>query len=344
MTTSISPHDYCKNPNDYKNDPSLTDKTKLYWNQFCQLQKDLGKAKMPSNKNIGQCTDQAFSQMIAGIFTPQGLEMLSIISGAMILGKTAKAQLKKILGSWVKNGLSEAQRDAVKQFVKDGGDYASANSGAIIDGITQDLVYVDVEVAEAAGYSGGRFAVSELLVGVADIIGKFVDFAMAVQLLGMVLDAWDPCNLNEELDATALKQMTLSFDSAFRTSMAISIQSTKDSYGNITLNETWPIEYYAEKSALIPFKNDYYGPRSQYYISRYLNTLQLNSNGSPIFHEKGGRAITNEDVNALESQLTGFLSDGNTVIQNWIIKWWPLLIGIVILIIVIFVYIRKRNV
>lgn len=339
MTTVISPDAYCNNPADYANTPGLTDQTKLYWQQYCTLRSQLGQVKIPDNKSFANISSEVVQGFIESLFTPEGLAFMGVIFGGPILAQSAK----EAVADFVSEGLDQKAITAAMEKVADGTSMEVANIALVYDQVTSKLAYVSLDAATDAGFDAGRYAI-KLLFDFVDIVSDVLDVAMAVQMMGMLLDLWDPCDLNDQFDASQLQILNNNFNTVFRTNIAQGVLSTQDTYGNIVLNAEWPVPYYAELSAIIPFKNDYYDPIRQGLMMDYLNSLQFNSNGSPIFYTiNTGRMISNDDISAIDSAVIDFLSGSNTVAENWLHKWWPLLAMMLIVIVLLIITIRRRN-
>lgn len=347
MTTTISPDDYCKHPEDYKNFPGIDDTTRAYWDQYCQLKKQASQQSLPDSKAIGNAIPEALQEFIQGFLTPMNLEIMGGILGGPIVYKYL---IKNVIGTGVKWALTKGELDAASAFIKAGGDEYIANSCSVLSKLFGNMAFVDLKVAEGAEFSGGAYAVArvfaflgDLVETVADALNPIMDAMLVLQVLGMVFDAWDPCKLNVQLTAEQLKEFSNIYNNQFRIHVLSSLESTIDAYGHITLNSVWPIEYYAERSALIPFKNDYYDPIRNTLFMKYINSLRVNSDGIPIAHYSGGRLITNKELSELQISTLNLFGHGNTVIENWLLKWWPLLIGIILFLLIIFIVIKNKK-
>lgn len=350
MATTISPDEYCKHPEDYQNASWLDNQTRAYWDQYCQLQKQAASQGSGGydRQGLAQAIPSALLNFVSMFFEPSNLAILSIIKGGPIGYKA----IKSIIGKATKLSLTDAEQKLAAEAIEAGGDAYLVNSGTLFSKIFGDIVYLDLEIAEKAGYSAGKMAIAELLDS-AEMLGieflaaasEIMDALLVLQLMGMVFDAWDPCKLNVMLTGKMLKEFSDNFNNQFRRSVLASVASTVDSYGHISYSTNWPVEYYAEQGALTPFKNDVYEPIRQKLYLQYLCSLQYNSNGEPIYHgRKGeGRALTNNDLSAMQTSLLKLFGNSNTVAENWILKWWPMLLGIVILIVLVVLMVRRKN-
>lgn len=350
MATTISPDEYCKHPEDYQNASWLDNQTRAYWDQYCQLQKQAAAQDTGGydRQGLANAVPGALLNFITMFFAPSNMMILGIIKGGPVLYKSIKLALAKGIKAW---SLTDAEEKLASEAIEAGRDAYLVNSGMVFSKFFGDMAFLDLEIAEKAGYSSGKMAIAELLdsaekLGI-EILGaasEVMDALLVLQLTGMVFDAWDPCKLNVMLDATQLREFSNSFNDNFRESVLASVASTVDSYGHISYSSVWPVEYYAEQGALTPFKNDVYEPMRQKLYLQYLCSLQYNSDGEPIYHGKKGegRAITNKDLSAVQAALVKWAGNSNTVAENWILKWWPMLLGIIVLIVLVVIVVRRK--
>uniref|UniRef100_A0A6C0ELV1 Uncharacterized protein n=1 Tax=viral metagenome TaxID=1070528 RepID=A0A6C0ELV1_9ZZZZ len=340
MTTTISPDQYCKNPQEYANFPGLTEQTKKYWAQYCKLKKQISNQPMPSHKDLAQGTEAAFKGMIEGLLSPSALEFIGILKGTTILYKTAK----EAAGKMIRDGLSKDTLEAAENFIQEGGDEAVANATAVTSEMINDIAFVDIEVALAAGYDTSDMVLASLF-KFFDMIGDIFEAAMIVQLIGMVLDAWDPCDLDSQLDNEQLAIFSQTFNDQFRIAVLGQIGATRDSYGTTVLNGVWPVEYYPDQTILQPYKKEYYKKVGTQLMLNYLNNLQFNSCGQPIPKTRGGsgKVFSNDTITNFDKNTLIYFSDNNTVVANWLYKWWPILAGVIIVLIVLFLVIKRHE-
>jgi hypothetical protein len=364
-TTTVSINQYCDNPADYKSVAGLTNETRAYWDSYCSARIASRKAGMPSTKALSNFNSDTLINLINGLLSPESLEII----GAMLGGILALKLVKTAIGSFIKNGLSDASIKAAEDFIAKGGSKFAANSTGVFSGIFSDSAYLDKGVLDAAKAAAddaiekgvvesvssegaefaGKYAVAacvdsaELIGDIASGIGMVM---MVVQVVGMILDVWDPCKLNDQLTASVIDIYNTSFNTAFRQNFLVSFESSRDSYGRKTYSAVWPVRYYAERSALIPIKSDYYNNIHFNYMASYIDSLTYNSDGDPIFHPSPGEGtlINNTMIKGLELTAFGLVGNNNTVVENWLIKWWPIFAGIFIIIVVVLIFIKRRQV
>ena len=341
MTTTISPDQYCAHPEDYKNFPGIDDQTRAYWDQYCQVKKQISQQKLPDSQSLAWAVPEALKEFIMGIFSPMGMEMMGAFIGTPILYKYV---IRNLTGSGIKLLLSESELALADKFITEGGSRYIANSCTLLNKIFGNIAYADLEVATKAGYSAGKYSVAKILESVGELfelINPVMDVLFVIQIIGMVFDAWDPCQLNVELDADQIHSFSNLYNTQFRNHVLVSLESTMNSYGHVSINTIWPLEYYAEKSALIPFKNDYYEPIKTKLFMKYVNSLRVNSEGDTIVHYNDGKLISNDDISQMQQSILSTFSNGNTVVENWLLNWWPIFIGVFILLLGIFLLVRK---
>lgn len=343
MSKEISISDYCAHPEDYKNSPDLNNDTRKIYDEFCTMRKNANNMSIPSGTAWKYKLEDSILQLIVSMITPPGIAIMSGVIGGPIVMKAVKAWV----GQWIKNGLSKEGLAAAQKFIEDGGEKYIANSCLLADDFLQNTAFLSVDVAEVAGVeSGGRlatvylFQTAELLGEVASAVGIAM---MVLQIIGMIFDAWDPCKLDTQLTADILDAYSQQFDGAFRGTVLSSLGGVQDSYGRLSIPGNWPVEYYAENGILQYKKEDYYAPLRTRFMMDYLGTLEINSDGLPIDHSSDASALIDPShISAVSQRLLAVFGDQNTVVENFIYKWWPAIVGILIILIVIFLVIRKR--
>lgn len=113
---------------------------------------------------------------------------------------------------------------AVQAAIEDGSlEWNSLNKASAVASIAGDRAIEE----------GIASTISDVLETVGEILGPVFDFVMIVQMVGMFLDIWDPCGLQNALTADDLKAIGQGFDQALWSTM---LQAT----GKV------PVEWYAE--------------------------------------------------------------------------------------------------
>jgi hypothetical protein len=352
MPINISIDQYCTDPSEYANSPGLNSDTKKYWSSLCELRKEASKQQPSGRKGLGQATTESIGRLIDMLASPESLEMMGLIMGTVIYYKQVKGAVKKFL----RDGVTDETREAAEAGVEDGMDAAASNMAIVQNGIANNIQIADAsgEVATEVGEEEatdfvGKYAV-EYLFDVADFMGEALSGIgmdiMVLQLIGMVFDTWDPCHLQSQLDSKMLKTFTTSFNAHFRESLLLSLDATKDSYGHIMLTTVWPIEYYADRGVLLLPKKQHYTKIQNSLATKYYMALKTNSNDQ-VIKWKGGRGsgsiVSNSTLTKLEKTFALGIADQNTVVANWIFRWWPGLLAFLVLIIILFLFIKNKR-
>lgn len=335
MPTNISINEYCKDPEKYKNDPSLDKQTIDYWNSYCDMEKEAGKKNTPDLKELSKVAPEAIQALLVGLVSPESLSILGGTMGYIITYKMAKNALKK----WVLGRLDDEMIAAATELAKEGASKGVVNTSLIFTEAAGKMTVEEVGVE--------TFVAARLIEG-AEMLGSIIDevliIQMIVQLVGMVLDMWDPCNYNQELDSSTLDTFTDLYNKAFRDNVLIKVESIVDSYGHVTIGNIWPIEFYADR-ILTNEKEDHYKKIRFNLFAKYISSLQYNSDGLPINFEDdpAARLMTNSDFWIVEKTVSTYFANDNTVIANWFLKWWPILLAVVIGGIILLIIVRSKS-
>lgn len=340
MPTDISPQKYCKDPSKYKNDPAITPQTRRFYSQYCKTLKKIESEKQVDHKAIGQAQGDALLNMMEMFISPQSLAIIAAGGGFVFTYKTIRSGVV----NWIKKGVSDDILQAAEEMAAEGADEGAINSAIMLDGMWGEMAIGDLDAAGGAL----RYTAAALFEGM-DMLGSILSVvmvaAMVVQMIGMILDGWDPCHLKDQLNAATLRQVTTNFNTTFRDNVLAQVETVRNSYGTVMLSTLWPIEYYADRSILIAEKEDYYKPiRLKFYI-QYINTLKYNSNGQLIdwdYDKSNNRIIQNSDLSVLETNVLKMLGNDNTVVENWIYRFWPLIILAILIIVVIILFVRNK--
>ena len=101
---------YCEDPSKYG---SLPKKTITYYNSICTARKQLSKGgDNHTGKKVGVAIAKLPLDMIKGIFTPEGLEMLAIFEGAKIGLKALLGGTLRVIARGVGKEILEAASEA----------------------------------------------------------------------------------------------------------------------------------------------------------------------------------------------------------------------------------------
>lgn len=366
-----------KNPDQYKIGlQKLPPKTIQYWTSSCNAIKasdlntknfhfppDFANELEKTGKKVGKFGQdvldkigQAIISLLESLQTPEGIAMFGLIIGVNVaISKT----FSKILPSLAKEGLTKwMEQELLDNGVKIVEDGIAKATTANISTIFTSFIRRGLDNFIGEGIrTGGFYAASELLSGLEDVLPVIGELIELVQFIGMAFDMWDPCHLNEQLDASTLMTMNSTFGQVYRKTAMGAFDSVTDAYDNTYYNDIWPIEMYAELSFLGKIKSDCFFTHNNTIIQTlsydnlqsilmayYLDNLTFNSVGERICIPVGGSALTRNDLLKIDNKISEFLSDGNTVVANWLKKYLPIILLImVILFIIILIFIFRKN-
>lgn len=196
---------------------------------------------------------------------------------------------------------------------------------------------------------------------------------MIVQIIGMIVDSFDPCELNRSMDAETLKQFSTSFDDQFRDMMILQhnivfsgMSMSSEGEEEIQFMNQWPIDVKVE--TLFPYypfnkavqdkdlKNARmveFGLTDEDETSReelvsmyalfYLDNLKFNAYGQPLLFPENydPSNIEPETLQVMQQQVNHFFANNNPVVSRWLVKYSPLiLVAIAGLLFIIFKFIQ----
>jgi hypothetical protein len=227
---------------------------------------------------------------------------------------------------------------------------------------------IAIRLLTAAG-AGAIAGVMKLMVR----MNKVFLWLMLVQVIGMIIDAIDPCGFNKQLDAAYLAEMVKNMDAQFRNTMMMqhSYIGTNPITKDMEFLLRWPIDVRVE--TLFPFylmnngmlddeKQEYrdlikarnleFGitpaddelreAKLDMYQALYLGNLKFNSNGQAIYFPTS--EVTDLEPNTLlqmQQYVDTYLGMNNPVVVRSIQKYAPvILLAIVGLLFLVFKFIR----
>lgn len=349
---SVSIDDYCRNPSQYKD--KLPKNTINYNDKLCDMRNDMnnyskeilgdfGKTFSKDVKDISSKIPELMLNMIMGIFTPEGLAILSIFVGIDLV----KYGLHKALLGAIARSIS---KEAFERCVEVSAEKSllSITTKALTESVAR-------EVEELAIRKAAFTLVTTLFNSIIDPVMDFVDFIM---IIGMVIDAWDPCGYNQELNAENLDNISYSYNTVFAQKLS-TIDIGNDEFGNPIYINKWPIEVTADIILAEEFKNigqlddktkkcksdDQMCKNRTIYINEYFENLKVNSFGNPIRWDILGEyndkmEFDNSILLQYERDFMLMLSNNNTIVFRWLEKFWYIILTIFILFIIIFLIIK----
>ena len=188
---------------------------------------------------------------------------------------------------------------------------------------------IDTYIIGGVKYS--LYSISLLLNGGLDLLELFDTPMMILMLISTIMDSWDPCGFDTEINSAAVSKFSNLFDTVFMEKILSISYYTPE----------WPSEYYADSIITSSYVDKTeYNKKIIKYSTLYLSNLATNSNGIIVCTPPPQSLITMSDFDKLENQLMLLLADNNTVVENWFYRFWPLILFIVILIFIFIFAIR----
>jgi hypothetical protein len=310
-------------------------------------------------ENLAKFPEKLIEGMIKGIFTPKGVAMLGIQTSLHYLAKSPKMlenfmeNLKLELDTSVEEIVSEVAVEEVESValtnltatsvvISNLADNMIVRSlskifGAALEGASEVGTFVLTTIAESWFLSLGV----NIIGGLAGFLNGLGLAAMAVQIVGQILDSIDPCNYQMEMDATKLNIITTKYNDTFRSSILGSVGSTVDQLGNVYINEEYPIEKNWSSKHYSAQERSQYQKLASKHTARYLSSMQYNLNGEPItwpLPHSDHKVVTRGMFKDVEKSLASILSLGNTVTENFVLKYFPAIMAIVIGLLALVIY------
>ena len=277
-----------------------------------------------SNDNSNNTNDiitNGITNLIDGFFSAQNAELLSSIIGIRL----SKTLLTKAIQNNIK--VFGNMIDIGKLLIGEVEEGFFLNMSIIIAGFFD---IIDTYIIGGVKYS--LYSISLLLNGGLDLLELFDTPMMILMLISTIMDSWDPCGFDTEINSAAVSKFSNLFDTVFMEKILSISYYTPE----------WPSEYYADSiitSSSYIDKTEY-NKKIIKYTTLYLSNLSTNSNGIIVCTPPPQSLITMSDFDKLENQLMLLLADNNTVVENWFYRFWPLILFIVILIFIFIFAIR----
>jgi hypothetical protein len=313
-----SVHDYCKDPSKFKD--ILTDAEILDYNQKCQALTGWNKFTSWSGDTI--------QNMVEGMIgTTNGREILGIIF--------LKGQIEK--------GITEyGLRTAFEKLVSD----------KLLSKFTTDIAEIGIKevgvMALSAVGSCLALVTEAALVSLEIALPFLAPIEAALQLfmlMGMLIDMWDPCDLKQQIGPEYVNTINDQYNKAFVNAFSIQRGDNLEEDLNKRLIYRlgiWPIEFYMDNTYIADAiksinKTDEYDKKRGQYQTLYLQY-----------------AVDLPKVDKLEITASSFknlnnpndiffkLSNKNSVVENFLKKYWVYMIIIIILLIILFIFIIHK--
>lgn len=311
--------------------------------------------------------------VIKGMFTPSAAAQLGTIEGLKMIAKSR--DLMRDLNEIIKQEISEI-RDTIDIGGEDGVgslfeldeeifSVAAANAGVaavcVADMVDSVLLRALTRIfGEEFASRAGAFMLSmfaedtiasmglEGLGAILDWVNPVADALFYVQIgvsfFGQLLDSIDPCDLNQELDAASLNGVVDKLNSTFRSTVLGSIDSTVDSLGNVYESEKFPLEVSWSSKDFVGKDKALFKKLASKHTTLFLNHLTMNSIGEAIAWPKSNKKHFEQNVIKVshfataERKIGMILGLGNTVVENVVVKYFPLIITLVAVLVGLIIY------
>lgn len=319
-TKPDSVYHYCQNPSNFKG--SLTEAEIISYNSQCENLSTFDKFSDWSADTIKNLVD-------AMIDTTTGREMLAIIlfKGALEKGIT-KYGMRLAFNELITDKLITTLTKEVTEIgIKEVGVIALSAVGSCL-AIAAEAALISLEIA------------LPFLAPIEAALQMFM-------LLGMLIDAWDPCDLQQQIGPQYLNAITKQYNMAFVNAFASTQQNTLEEDLNKRLVYRlgiWPIEYYIDNTYISDAvksinKTDQYDTKRRLYQTLYLKYAVEIPKLSKL-------SISAADFKNLNDPNDIFyqLSNKNSIVEKFFKNYWVyIIIVIIILIILIIFIIHKLN-
>jgi len=273
------------------------------------------------NNNAGDIIVNGITNLIKGFVSPQMIELLSAMYGIRLS--------KTILTQAIKNNIKVFGNmiDIGKLLIGELEEGFFLNMSIVITGFFNIIdTYI---IGGALKYS--LYYTSLILNAGLDVLDLFGAPMMILMVISTIMDAWDPCGFDTQINSSAVSTFSNLFDNVFMEKILSMTYYTPE----------WPLEYYADSIITSSYVDKTeYNKKIIKYTTLYLSNLATNSNGIIVCTPPPQSLITMSDFDKLENQLMLLLADNNTVVENWFYRFWPLILFIIILIIIFIFAIR----
>jgi hypothetical protein len=300
--------EYCYKPNDYKD--ILSNSEILTYNKRCNALSGQSKISFGAEK----ITTQGLSSFLDGIFrTPSGLEMLSVLLGFTVTEKFALQLRENIVKYINKTFFQTVEKNAAKIGVEAAADISAGILGSVLRATTETVFL--------------PFTLVMPLLNAANYI------LLPLQIITIIIDSWDPCDLNQEIDPDSLNELSYKFNTSFLASLDYDTKEDINKRIIYKLN-SWPKEYVLNGQIYNAVKTLGLEQEFQDKYQQYLMIYIANSTDLPTSTDSTN-ILNPEDLSFLKPLNTLFYkaSNENTVVEKFLKTYWPIIILIVFLII-----------
>jgi hypothetical protein len=318
--------DYCENSEKYVNKIE-SQETINYYNSICDAREALKKGESTGERVVTGLLELPFN-MIMGLFTPEGLQMLSIIFGVPFVGNIFATNLLRTIGS----------ESAVKIADSAGGLFGV---GKYISNVTA--------LTAAIGQAAERTVLETVTIAIIEAVGivaEFVEGAMDLFLItSVIIDAIDPCGFNNILTGNQLIKLSSEYNKRFADKV-ISKINVKGQYvdGTPIYSNEYPVVYNVD-NLLLSEQVQTYDIKLIEYKVKFFSKLKTNSNGEAINWDVDVDLLTKEHFNNTIENLSAMVTDNNAVIFK-IVKsnfFWILSFITLFILFILFLKMKKNN-
>lgn len=318
---NVSIDKYCADPQEYTN--SLPQATKDYYNSICVAKSNISNSWKEQTEKLGLTIVEFPFTMLQSILSPEGLKLLSIFVGVDLTGKAALNGIYRTIAS----GIGPEVMEAATEMAAETG--ASFVNNAILTSVLANAI-------EEGTFAARAFMITSMI---AEMASATMTILTIVQILGAIIDAWDPEGYGNELDADTLDIIVDGFNDQFMTTFLSDVTSGKDEFGRPTKYNVWPVEFYADY-IIGDAKKDVYDKKMFLYMTEYLQNLKVNSDGDAIAWPTNTELIKPSVFDQYANQYSMIIADKNTIVANWVRKYWLILLTIAIIIVIILLFLK----
>ncbi len=319
VTKPKSVNDYCKDPSQFKD--ILSDAEIIDYNQKCQ--------SLTGWDKFANWSGDTITNMINGMIgTANGRQILAIIF--------LKGQIEK--------GITEyGLRAAFEKLVSD----------QLLSRFTTDIAEIGIKEAGVMALSAVGSCLAAVVEGALVTLEIALPFLAPIEaalqlfmLMGMLIDMWDPCDLQQRIGPEYVNTINEQYNKAFVN--AFSIQRGDDLEEDLNQRliyrlGLWPIEFYMDNTFIadaiksINKKDEYDKKRGQYQALYLKYAVQIPTPDIRL-------DITEASFKNLNNPNDVFfqLSNKNSVVEKFLKDYWVYIIIVIILLIILFIFIINK--
>jgi len=296
---------------------NLDEDLKKSWDEFCKSE---GKKGTKLGIDAGLAIPNTVLNVVKGFFTPEGIKMLAEFIGVETVGKLTMNGMLRGIAQF--SGTS-AYKVAAEQATTEGA--WVVNNAMLSSALAEGL--------EEATFARAAFNFSKF---VGRSVGRLWNGLMIVQLLTAVVDVWDPAGYNQEISAEVLEKITNKCNDGFKDNILKGFIVGRDVNNNPIYERKWPVEFHLDNILASEFDKEEEQVERIKHSLEYVNNLKFNVYGEKIKDKKDDVALLKpSDFKRATNEYLLMLSDNNTVFTNFLKKYWPVLLSLVILFIII---------